>query len=663
MPSKLRYLSRSRITFFGNVTLSNCLDWLVTLNLAGLLAIITLQLGGVRAETQLLGLWLCSTLLILHGFWVLTAKSSEKIAINGRVLAFIPLIIYLIVSWQFLSPTPWTAATEALMWVQAFVILWVSVHNLHSRNHIWFIFLILGGVALGGVMMAFNQYFRQPEWLPKLYNPLEGESFRIRGHAQYAGRASGPFGSPNSFAGLMILAFFPAAVAAFSKHLMGILRLFSAYIGAMALVGLILTISRGGMLAILPCLFLLPLVVRAKRRTTLLVWVLILVSCMAFVVSLFYFSPRMQERWETFAENSGETTRPQMWEAGMQIFSENPATGSGLGTFRYFFELNRPEGFLLSPVHAHNDYVEALSDLGIIGFALIFLPALYFIYLGIRSWWKQPDLIALDERGENRRRLRRMPVTKLFLGAVLLSIFALALHAMVEFHLHVTALLFWIAFFFGILLKCTPPKAIRMPNRILTKLVYLAVALAAGLLLTVGNQNRYIANIYAFEGERMAKEFASNFDELRGNEQFVESRIEFLEAALEKNPEHGDARSHLALAYADKSYTDPMHRIELGQTAEEHARIAIEAFDASPHYWVNLGEALFLQERWAEAGEAYETAVELSPNNPTVWYYYANWLNGESGRRDDAMKAIERSLKLDPHNDKAIDLRRKVLIP
>lgn len=663
MPSKLRYLSRSRVTFFGDITLANCLDWLVTLNLGGLLAIMTLQLGGVRAETQLLGLWLTATLLVLHGFWLVTAKPSEKIAINRRVLVFLPFVIYLVVSWQFFAPTSWTARTEALMWIQAFIIFWVSVHNLQSRNHIWFLFLVLGGVALGGVMMGFNQYFRQPEWLPKLFNPLEGKSFRISGHEQYEGRASGPFGSPNSFAGLMILAFFPAAVAACSKHLIGILRLFSGYIAAMCLVGLVLTISRGGALAILPCLFLLPIVVRAKMRTTLLVWLLILVSGLAFVVSLFYFSPRMEERWVSFIENSGETTRPQMWEAAMQIFSENPATGSGLGSFRYFFDLNRPEGFILSPAHAHNDYAEALSDLGVIGFALLFLPAAYFIIQGIRSWRKQPDLIALDDRGKDRRRLRRMPVSKVFLGAVLLSLIAMALHAIVEFHLHITALVFWIAIFFGILLKCTPASSIRIPNRIYTKLTYAAVALVIGLFLALANSRGYIAEIYAFEGKRMSDKFASNFAELRGDDAFIQERIKFLEASVAINPKHGDAQSLLALAYADKSYVEPIRRIELGQTAEKHVRIAIEAFDASPSYWVILGESLFLQEKWDEAGEAYEKAVELSPNNSTVWYHYANWLNGEPDRRDDAMKAIERSLELDPNSAQAISLRRKVLIP
>jgi len=69
--------------------------------------------------------------------------------------------------------------------------------------------------------------------------------------------------------------------------------------------------------------------------------------------------------------------------------------------------------------------------------------------------------------------------------------------------------------------------------------------------------------------------------------------------------------------------------------------------------YVQLGNAYFDAERYADAIKWYEEGVKLDPKNPDastdlgVSYYY-------SGRTDDALKQFENSLKLNPKHAKTL---------
>lgn len=654
--------SFSHLEFFGEISLPNLLDWLVTLVLCALLAISTLQLGGARSETQLLLLWLVCLLLVLHVLWVLVPKRTKNTKLQVPALLIVPFVFYVIFSWLVLTPTPWSGRSEALLVLQGFVIMWVVVHNLRSRNQLWVILLCLGGVGFLSVLMAYNQYFRAPEWLPKLFNPLEGRSFKLTGHEQYAGRASGPFGAPNSFAGFMLLAFFPAAVIAMTKNLQPILRVFSGYLALMFISGLFMTISRGAIAIFLVGLLFLPWFCGYTKKRASLLSVLFFTLCLAGTVVLVFTSARFQERLNDMRLDGGEQTRPAMWEAAWQLFQEEPILGNGLGSYRYLLDQHRPEGFLDSPQHVHNDYLEMASELGVVGLLLFLAPFLWLGWRAFATLRTMPKSIRINDMGRNRRRPRIVPAERLFLGFSLLSLMAFSLHLLFEFHVHLPGLLFWAAFFVGVLIKVMPEFCLDLKGA-LPRLVYVAGLGALGLLLPVLASTGYIADSYTFEGQRLTKAFAREFKERRADASFHEKRIQVLRDAVKINPRQAEAQSLLALALADSSYVQPTERVSIGQEAETHARIAVEAMPEYPLFHVHLGETLFLQERWAEAGTAYRSAVELSPNNHLAWYYYANWLNGEPDRRNEALTAIDRCLALDPHDERAKNLRRKILIP
>ena len=106
-----------------------------------------------------------------------------------------------------------------------------------------------------------------------------------------------------------------------------------------------------------------------------------------------------------------------------RIIAAFPLFGSGLGTFVSVYpayeKIAGPELLL---VHAHNDYLEYLAELGVIGFALLVGAVLFIGVSSLRSW-----------------RERRNPDVKgIALGGII-SIAVILVHSLTDFNLHIPA--------------------------------------------------------------------------------------------------------------------------------------------------------------------------------------------------------------------------------
>ena len=89
--------------------------------------------------------------------------------------------------------------------------------------------------------------------------------------------------------------------------------------------------------------------------------------------------------------NDGSTqARFILWDAAWQHARKHPFTGSGYGNWKlasipYSREYN--DG-LIVPIHAHNDFLEYFAELGFIGGMLYASLFLFFIFYGLRAFWK-----------------------------------------------------------------------------------------------------------------------------------------------------------------------------------------------------------------------------------------------------------------------------------
>jgi O-antigen ligase len=92
--------------------------------------------------------------------------------------------------------------------------------------------------------------------------------------------------------------------------------------------------------------------------------------------------------------------RAAFWKQASGIIRDYPAVGTGLGTFAVAFRRYQTTAVDRLVDHAHNDYVEAATDTGILGAALLFIPIMGLLvkmilaYAGARSAYRRSVLLA-----------------------------------------------------------------------------------------------------------------------------------------------------------------------------------------------------------------------------------------------------------------------------
>jgi O-antigen ligase len=123
--------------------------------------------------------------------------------------------------------------------------------------------------------------------------------------------------------------------------------------------------------------------------------------------------------------------RPQYWSNTLKVFKDFPLLGTGLGTFASLYPEWEEGSRIVRLHHAHNDYLEYLSELGIVGMAFL-LGALFYMLIKAFTTWRQ----------------RHHPEVKgLGLGGII-SIVCILIHSITDFNLHIPAnmLLFSVVF-------------------------------------------------------------------------------------------------------------------------------------------------------------------------------------------------------------------------
>ena len=115
--------------------------------------------------------------------------------------------------------------------------------------------------------------------------------------------------------------------------------------------------------------------------------------------------------------------RPTYWANTLRTFSDYPLFGTGLGTFGALYpNLEGGEEGVSVLVHAHNDYLEYLSELGLVGFGLLLGGILFMGVVSFLVW-----------------RVRRHPEVKgLALGGIV-SLIGILVHSITDFNLHIPA--------------------------------------------------------------------------------------------------------------------------------------------------------------------------------------------------------------------------------
>jgi O-antigen ligase len=92
-------------------------------------------------------------------------------------------------------------------------------------------------------------------------------------------------------------------------------------------------------------------------------------------------APGAPEDHFTQLSSSGRT---EFWRVALDAFDEKPVVGHGAGTYRISWHLLRDNS--VSNLDAHSLYLQALSELGVVGAILILFLVLTLLGIGIAAW-------------------------------------------------------------------------------------------------------------------------------------------------------------------------------------------------------------------------------------------------------------------------------------
>jgi O-antigen ligase len=248
--------------------------------------------------------------------------------------------------------------------------------------------------------------------------------------------AFGPFINRHHFAGYMELAIALPLGLLFTGAVEKQKRVLYAFAATLMGVALIMTNSRGGIISLGAEILFLAVVgttarssngqrqprgerARAAMVRTGLAFALI-VALIGGAVA-FGGSDIFTRLLGTPTASDPTTGRAHFWSVALDVIKAYPITGSGLGSFGVIYTRYDSRNGLFRLEQAHNDYLQTLSDGGIIGAAL----GLWFIVILFRQGFA---------RRETHDHFRRGVVTGALAGC-----FAVLVHSFFDFTLHTTA--------------------------------------------------------------------------------------------------------------------------------------------------------------------------------------------------------------------------------
>ena len=266
-------------------------------------------------------------------------------------------------------------------------------------------------------------------FLYAFYSILQAVLSPTRIYGIYEPRFATPFGSfvnRHNFAAFMEMSIAVPLGLMFTGAIARDKRLL--YVTAIGLMGiaLLLSGSRGGLVALLAeIFFLILLTTKTKGYGQIALKVGLAVALFAVIVvgSVLIGGESSLTRFaETAASSDITTNRTHIWNVSLNVIKSHPLFGAGLGAFPQAYTAFDTLNGMERVEQAHNDYLQILTDAGIVGL----LIGAFFVF-----WLFRDGLKNIKTHNAFRRGVA--------VGA-LAGCFAIFVHSIFDFVLHTTAI-------------------------------------------------------------------------------------------------------------------------------------------------------------------------------------------------------------------------------
>lgn len=387
----------------------------------------TLAYGTVHQPFIALFYLVCSLIIVL---WAIDAFASRALRFNKSLLQ-IPILAVSVYAIVQIIPFGTLAETGGVSGIPRTISLdpfWTEVYALHFFALFIFFAALLAFIdsanrlkklvwviTIFGFLFSFFailQAVLSPEKIYGIYDAVNKKPF-------------GSFVNRHNFA-----AFIEMAIAVpLGMMFVGAVEkdrrlLFVTAIGLMG-VALILSGSRGGLVALLAeVFFLVILTTRTKSYNQFVLKIGLSIALLAIIVVgaiLVGGESSLTRISETVGSDNVTSGRTEIWYVTLQIIKNNLPLGAGIGAYSVAYTPYDTYNGLARVEQAHNDYLQVLTDAGLIGLMI----GAAFLFLLFRTGLKSINTKNTFRRG-------------IAVGA-LAGCFAVLVHSFFDFVLHTTA--------------------------------------------------------------------------------------------------------------------------------------------------------------------------------------------------------------------------------
>ena len=302
---------------------------------------------------------------------------------------FLGAALLLFTAWAAMSlmwaESPDAAQTSVLRFAQNFVLFPILLVAIRTPRHAaWVVGAFVAG-ALVAVALGF--------------------SAGTLGDPEAQGRLKGAGLNPNQLGSYLAAAAILTGALAANRRWSPLARCAMLTTAGIALVSVLLTLSRGALVGLAAALLLAPIVIgRGRRLGALTLIVAAIIGAVGWYAAV---APASAVDRITHPSRNGGSGRENLWLVGWRMVKDNPVVGVGAGNYpvssiHYVLRPGFAPGDAASIVDrkkvAHNIYLTVLSELGAVGltlFAAILLGCLHSALRAARKFAARGEL-AMD---------------------------------------------------------------------------------------------------------------------------------------------------------------------------------------------------------------------------------------------------------------------------
>jgi len=577
-----------------------------------------LVLGAARLWFELPLLEVVTLLLFIQGLRLASRPSEKAVRLIDAIdLSVVIFVLYAIVRW-LTSPTEYFSRFEVLNIVAYAVIFFTCRYGLVRRTHgliLLGLLVILGVFEAGfGFYLSHHSDVNDPQ---SLWFPF-GSTERLQLH--YFPRWVGTYGCPNHYGCILVMAVAAAlALGSFSK-LSWPFRIVLFYVAAMMMIAVIYSGSRGSWLA-LPAA-LCGLTIFGVRQGTLRWWMPVMGALLLMILfgAAVYWSPFAQARIKDAVDtiqtgNLHRYVRVELAEDALRISHDYPAFGTGPATFVFIHPRYQGPTFDRKAVLTHDDYLNCLDDYGLVGFGI----AMFFVVAVTLKLFRH---LRADTRWQDR----------VLVGAGFGAWFALLVHSVFDFNLHIPANTLMLFALTGMGLRRTQGEEV---SRHWSTFSLVPLGRWLGWALVI------LSVVYGVQIGRTAlsdityeETFAKVLD------QPTIQSIQGMEDALVYDRGNAQALVLLGDLYRSRASRDQNieDRVSEGQNALDAYQKALKTNPLDDTIQGRMGMTFDIMRRYPEAFFCYTAAVKAQPYNGQFWNVLGNhfWQRGMLAKAEQA---------------------------